>query len=36
MARLVETFGKERPAAGSARRLRREDLELICFESVTG
>lgn len=33
---LAEEFGKERPSAGTASAIRREDLELICFEYVTG
>jgi len=33
---LAEQFGKQKPADTSVRRLRREDLELICFEYVSG
>jgi hypothetical protein len=33
---LAGEFGKERPAADSIASVRREDLELICFEYVTG
>lgn len=36
IAGLTETFGKERATAASLKRLQREDLELICFEYVTG
>ena len=35
VAQLAEQFGKERPTAGGAPRLRREDLDLICSEFVT-
>ena len=34
--RLSEQFGKERPAVSGTKRLNREDLELICFEYVSG
>ena len=33
---LAEEFGKEQPASESAGTMGREDLELICFEYVTG
>jgi SNF2 family DNA or RNA helicase len=36
IAGLAEQFGKERPASPTVRSLRREELELICFEFVTG
>lgn len=36
VAGLSEQFGKQRPADGGVRRLCREDLELICFEYVSG
>ena len=36
VATLAEQFGKERPAASGVKRLGREDLELICFEYVSG
>jgi hypothetical protein len=33
---LAEEFGKDRPSAGlAATAVRREELELICFEYVT-
>jgi SNF2 family DNA or RNA helicase/HKD family nuclease len=36
VAELADQFGKEKPTASSQKRLRREDLELICFEYVSG
>jgi hypothetical protein len=33
---LSEQFGKQRAADAPLKRLSREDLELICFEYVTG
>jgi hypothetical protein len=33
---LAEQFGKQKTAAGTVKRLSREDLELICFEHVSG
>lgn len=36
VAALAEQFGKSRPEPGAAKQLRRDDLELICFEYVTG
>jgi hypothetical protein len=33
---MAEQFGKDRPTAAETKRLRREDLESICFEYVTG
>jgi SNF2 family DNA or RNA helicase len=33
---LAEQFGKQRTADGNSERLSREDLELICFEYVSG
>ena len=33
---MAERFSKERPSGTGSGRLRREDLELICFEYVTG
>lgn len=33
---LAEQFGKERPAVSNVKRLGRDNLELICFEYVTG
>ena len=33
---LAEQFGKERTKASSIKQLRREELELICFEYVSG
>ena len=33
---LAEEFGKAEPVLESTGAMRREDLELICFESVTG
>ena len=33
---LAEEFGKVRPAAQSPDTVRREDLELVCFDYVTG
>jgi hypothetical protein len=33
---LSEQFGKQRSDDAPLKRLRREDLELICFEYVTG
>ena len=33
---LAEEFKKDRPAATDMKPLRREDLELICFDYVTG
>ncbi len=33
---LAEEFGKNQPSAEKMRSVRREDLELICFEYVTG
>jgi superfamily II DNA or RNA helicase len=35
IAGLADQFGKQKPAEGAAKRLRREELELICFEYVT-
>ncbi len=35
VALLAEQFGKQRATDGAVRRLRREDLELICFEYVS-
>ena len=36
VAGLSEQFGKQRPEDGTIKRLDREDLELICFEYVSG
>jgi hypothetical protein len=36
VARLLEQFGKQKPASLGVKRLCREDLELICFEYVSG
>jgi hypothetical protein len=36
VAIMANQFGKERSPAGTGMQLRREDLELICFEYVTG
>ncbi len=33
---LAEQFGKQKETDGTFRRLKREDLELICFDYVTG
>ena len=33
---MAEQFGKDRPTIADHKRLRREELELICFEYVTG
>jgi hypothetical protein len=33
---LSEQFGKQRPDDAPLKRLSREDLELICFEYVSG
>jgi hypothetical protein len=33
---LAEQFGKERPTVLDVKRLGRDDLELICFDYVTG
>ena len=33
---LAEQFGKQRDNGGPTKRLLREDLELICFEYVSG
>jgi hypothetical protein len=33
---LADEFAKDRPTNGPAAIIRREDLELICFEYVTG
>ncbi|MFI5336603.1 MAG: hypothetical protein ACHQ5A_07455 [Opitutales bacterium] len=33
---LAEQFGKQRAADGPIKRVSREDLELICFEYVSG
>jgi hypothetical protein len=33
---LAEEFGKDRPSAGPTAAMNRENLELICFEYVTG
>jgi superfamily II DNA or RNA helicase len=35
VALLADQFGKERPMPSGARRLQREDLELICFDHVS-
>ena len=32
---LAEQFGKERVKASSVKQLRREELDLICFEHVS-
>ncbi len=32
---MAEQFGKDRPTVGGTKRLRREDLELICFEYLS-
>lgn len=36
VASLANQFAKDRPDTGTAKQMRREDLELICFEYVTG
>lgn len=36
VAVLADEFGKDRPSTGASAVMRREDLELICFEYVTG
>jgi hypothetical protein len=36
VASLSEQFGKQKPEDGTIRPLSREDLELICFEYVSG
>lgn len=36
VAALSEQFGKQKPADADVKRLCREDLELICFEYVSG
>jgi hypothetical protein len=36
VASLSEQFGKQKPEDGAVKRLGREDLELICFEYVSG
>jgi len=36
VAKLSEQFGKQKPEDGTVKRLSREDLELICFEYVSG
>ena len=33
---LADQFGKEKPTDAAFKRIRREDLELICFEYVSG
>jgi hypothetical protein len=33
---LADQFGKQKPDDGNVKRLSREDLELICFEYVSG
>jgi hypothetical protein len=33
---LAEQFGKQRAENAALKRLQREDLELICFEYVSG
>ena len=35
IASLAEHFKKDRPTTADVKRLRREDLELICFEYVS-
>jgi hypothetical protein len=36
VAAMADQFGKEKPPTGTGTQLGREDLELICFEYVTG
>ncbi len=36
IAALAQQFQKHRPATAQVKHLRREELELICFEYVTG
>jgi superfamily II DNA or RNA helicase len=36
VASLAETFGKDPQTAAEVKRLKKEDLDLICFEYVTG
>jgi hypothetical protein len=36
VALFAEQFGKQRPPDDAIKRLCREDLELICFEYVSG
>jgi hypothetical protein len=35
IASLVEQFAKARPSLAAGQRLRREDLDLICFEYIS-
>jgi superfamily II DNA or RNA helicase len=36
VADLAEHFGKEKPSSATTKKLTRDDLDLICFEYVTG
>jgi hypothetical protein len=33
---LADQFGKQKPAEPAVKRLSRDELELICFEYVSG